>query len=298
MASLALQLLTYQKTETLPLLLVSLKAQTDKDWVLYLSDDGSSKEVRDEQKRIIEAAEVDFPIVFFLDEQNLGFAGRHQLLFQKHQADYVALINDDTILEADYVAKLRKYLDENPKTAAISGVILRWYFETNGEVKKTTIVDSLGLIRNRAHRVSDFGAGRPLSKLEVPEKIFGVSGCLPMYRREAVGEQLFDPTYFLYKEDVDLAYRLNKAGWSAAVVSAAVAYHQRTFQPSLTKRRAVSYRVQYLSYRNHWRNLWKHLTWRDWLKDGWAIIPFEAAKLIFILFTHPSIIWRTWREWL
>lgn len=296
MATLALQLLTYQKTETLPALLISLKNQTDKDWTLYLSDDGSTNEIRNQQKAIIEQAQVDFPIVYFLDQQNLGFAGRHQFLFEKNQADYVMLINDDTILEPEYIATLRKSLDTHPGTAAVAGIILRWNFASDGSIKKTKIVDSLGFGKNRNHKVFDIGSGQPFIESKIPTKVFGVSGCLPMYRRIALDGQLFDPSYFLYKEDVDLAYRLNKTGWIAALVPEALAYHQRTFQPGLIDRRRVSYKVQYLSYRNHWRNLLKHLTWQDWLKDSWAILPFEASKFFFILFTHPTIIWRTWKE--
>jgi len=296
MATLVLQLLTYQKTETLPFLLTSLKNQTDKDWQLYFSDDGSKPEIRAKQKEIFENANLNFPVVGFFDEENLGFAGRHQFLFEKHNADYVLLVNDDIILEPEYIAKLRNHLDKNPTTAAVSGIILRWRFDDKGQPIKKQIVDSLGFKKTRAHKVFDIGAGQTFVEGKVPTEIFGVSGCLPMYRRAALGKQLFDPSYFLYKEDVDLAYRLNKTGWTATLVPEALAYHQRTFQPGLIDRPRVSYKVQYLSYRNHWRNLLKHLTWRDWLKDGWAILPFEAAKFFFILFIHPSIIWRTWKE--
>ena len=77
-----------------------------------------------------------------------------------------------------------------------------------------------------------------------------------LYRRVAVGSQLFDPSYFMYKEDVDLAYRLAKTGWASIIVPSAVAYHRRTF--SIQARKAVvPFFIQWLSYRNHWRNLGK-----------------------------------------
>ncbi|MFH1089495.1 MAG: glycosyltransferase family 2 protein [Candidatus Uhrbacteria bacterium] len=297
MATLALQLLTYQKTETISPLFLSLKNQTDKDWLLYFSDNNSSPEIREKQKKIISDLQLDFPVVYKPVDKNLGYSGGHQFLFKSHDADYILLINDDTILVPEYIASLRKYLDEHSDTAAVAGVILRWNFSADGSIVKTQIIDSLGLTKNRSHKVSDIGAGQLFNEIKIPTQVFGVSGCLPMYRRAAIKGQLFDPSYFLYKEDVDLAYRLQRAGWLAKIVPEAVAYHQRSFHADL-KRNSVSYNSQFLSYRNHWRNLRKHLTLKDWLRDGWAIVPFEMAKFVYFLFKHPTIIFRTLADFL
>jgi GT2 family glycosyltransferase len=292
MATLVLQLLTFKKSDVLLSLFLSLKEQTDKDWKLLVLDNGSSAEEREKQAAIIAKTVPNFSVEYFWLEKNIGFAGGHQFLYEKHQADYVMLVNDDTILEPNYIAELRKYLDDHEKTAAVSGTILRWDFLTDGSVQKSQIIDSLGLSKNRAHKVFDFGAGRPLSGNIAVQKVFGVSGCLPMYRRAAVGDTLFDPTYFNYKEDIDLAYRLNKSGWQATIVPSAVAYHKRSFRNS-GSRQDIPAELQFLSYRNHWRNLCRHLSLRNWLHDGWAILPFEAAKFFYFLFTHPTIIFRT-----
>jgi GT2 family glycosyltransferase len=165
-------------------------------------------------------------------------------------------------------------------------------------VALTSTVDSLGLTVAPWQAVTDIGAGHRFLASDYPSgsihTVFGVSGCLPMYRRGAVGTQLFDPSYVFYKEDVDLAYRLRRAGHLAATVADARAWHLRSLKPGLAGRGrdAAGYRRLFYSYRNHLRNLHRNLTWRDWLVYGWCILPYELAKAAFLLLTQPSIIWR------
>jgi len=295
MATLVLQLLTFRQAETLPPLFASLKKQTDKDWKLLVLDNGSSSEVREKQAAAIKKTEPDFSIEFFFSDKNLGFSGGHQFLYEKHDANYVMLVNDDTILEPDYIFCLRKFLDDNEKVGAVTGAILRWGFAADGAVRKTKIVDSLGLGKSRTHKVFDLEAGKTFTPSSSPVEVFGVSGCLPMYRRAAIGAELFDSTYINYKEDVDVAYRLKKTGWSAVLIPEAIAFHKRSFQ-SFSSRQKISSELEFLSYRNHLRNLRKHLSLQDWLRDGWAIVPFEVAKFFYFLFTKPSVIWRTLKD--
>ena len=306
---LALQLLTFNRLETLRALFDSLAAQTDRDWAFYNLDNST-----DEAKATLIAALVEeqkgrLSIVFERSSSNIGFTGGHQHLYERHNADYVMCVNDDVILEPEYIERVCRGLDEQPKVAAVGGKILRWDFDPEGVrsgignlVKKTDIVDSLGLAKTRYHKVYDIGAGKkiPDSRPDpIPAiPVFGVSGCLPLYRRVAVGSQLFDPSYFMYKEDVDLAYRLAKTGWASIIVPSAVAYHRRTF--SIQARKAVvPFFIQWLSYRNHWRNLGKHLAWRDWLVSGWLIIPYEVAKFGYLCYNYRTEFLNAVRkEWL
>lgn len=276
MATLALQLLTHhERPEVLRLLFNSLYAQTDQDWKLFWLDNGSTEEERASMHAVSHGA------MMIEQQENIGFAGGHQKLYEQHDADYVLCLNADAILEPGYIASLRQFLDTHPETAAVSGKIFRWDFNTEGQIVKSDIIDSLGLARTCYEKVYDIGGGMTKSEFQMTnEEVFGVSGCLPIYRRSAVGAQLFDPSYFLYKEDIDLAYRLNRNGWKAWYVSSAVAYHHRTFRPKTVAR---PYRAQLLSYRNHLHNL-RHLTLLDWAKRGWMIIPYEFLKFIYIFF--------------
>ena len=69
----------------------------------------------------------------------------------------------------------------------------------------------------------------------------GPSGCAGLFRMSALRDikmqdSYFDPIYFMYKEDIDLAYRLFLAGWQVQLVWKARAYHDRS---SGVKKRGV-----------------------------------------------------------
>lgn len=291
---LALHLSTYNGSEFLPGLFASLEAQTDQDWVLRIRDDGSNAEELIITKNLIgayaERRNIDFAV-----GQNIGFSPSHQEMYTGRDEELVLLVNQDVIFTPAYIATVRKYMEEHTDVAAAAGMILRWNWDNAHQPRFTKVIDSMGMAKTRSHKVYDIASGVTLEACTAQRvPVFGISGCLPMYRRAAIGTQLFDPSYFMYKEDVDVAYRLQKTGWKSARVFGTVAYHFRTFQSSKLHI-GVSARFQELSYRNHWRNLLKHLSWRDWLHDGWAILPFETAKAGFFLFTNPGILWRTLR---
>src|SRR4051794_11516834 len=74
-------------------------------------------------------------------------------------------------------------------------------------------------------------------KYSQPGPVFGVDGAAPVYRREALldarvpdgngGWEFLDESFFMYKEDVDLAWRLHRLGWKTLYEPAALAWHAR-----------------------------------------------------------------------
>ena len=289
--TLALQLLTYNGARFLPALFESLENQTDKDWILYVQDNASAPEERVAVRALIEAWKNRLPIVYREEETNLGFAGGHQKLFEAHQAELILLVNQDVILGPTYIEQTRAaFID--PKIAAAEGIILRFDLDETGRPVTSNMVDSLGLKRTRWQAVSDIGAGTEFSAdSKTVFDVFGVSGCLPMYRRRAIATtdpngRLFDPTYFLYKEDVDVAYRLQRAGVRAVIVPTATAWHHRSFKPGA--RAKVSTFSAYLSYRNHWWNILIHASTRDAV----PMAAYELAKAGYVLMHHPSFFGR------
>lgn len=291
---LALHLSTYNGSKFLPGLFASLAQQTDQDWVLRVRDDGSNAEELAATRSMI-AQFATRRQIDFIASQNIGFAASHQEMYASHNEELVLLVNQDVIFTPTYIATVRKFMETHADVAAAAGTILRWNWGADHLPRSTNIIDSMGLARSRSHKVFDIASGVALEDCTAQRvPVFGISGCLPMYRRLALGAQMFDPTYFMYKEDVDVAYRLQKLGLRSARVPLAIAYHYRGFQQSIFHT-GISSRFQELSYRNHLRNLQKHLSGRDWLRDGWAIVPFEIAKVGFFLLTNPMILWRTFR---
>jgi len=299
-----LQLSCYNGGRYLPYLFASLECQTMYDWHLHVLDNASDEE----NSRLIREAVAASSISLSLDrvERNIGFANAHNRLFTMRpvHTDYVLLLNDDAILEPNFIKQLVAYLDTNPSCASVSGQILRWDFSRCKKTNKgkTDIVDSLGLAVGLHGFVRDVGAGQRLTKTYIsssPTPIFGPSGCLPVYRISAVlasspDGALFDTAYGSYKEDVELAYRLRAAGFTSMLVPDAIAYHRRTFRTNEVNRSEQQY--AYPSFRNHlWMDI-VHLPIGSLVTNRCLVIPAELAKIVYWIAKRPSFIVRLFQD--
>jgi hypothetical protein len=297
---LALQIACHGNVHYLPHLLRSLSEQSRKDWKVFLLDNGCPPDKSGDIRRLI--ADSGLPIELFRSDANLGYAGGHNLLFARHDAEYVQILNDDAVLSPDYISRLAAFLERHPHHAAASGRILRWDYDRRRgpNCGRTDIIDSVGIEVRPWGAVRDRHSGRIAHEAalpDLPEEVFGVSGCLPMYRRSALldvslTEDIFDTKYASYKEDVDLAFRLQRRGWRAAVVHAALAWHRRSL---IDTRRPPTESSAYLSYRNH---LWNVAAYagQDQRLNVPAVLPYEAVKLGWLLVKRPGVPLRALRE--
>ncbi|MDO8435537.1 MAG: glycosyltransferase family 2 protein [bacterium] len=307
MPKVTVQLVTWNGKRYLPWLFGTLREQTFSDFDVIVLDNGSTDGTVDQIKEL--EPHVKFTMRIIALEKNTGFAGGHNRVFGEHESPYVLLLNQDMLLAPDYIERLVSLMDAHEDAGAASGVLYRWDWERReeGEGGRTKVVDTTGLMVTRSRRVLDYGMGR--TDIEIPEgpyEVFGVSGALPMYRRSVLEEvngakRIFDPRFFSYKEDVDLAFRLRLAGSHAFVDPKANAWHDRTVRgtqgslgTAVKERSRKSSFGNSLSYRNHLLCLWKNECWSNFAKDFLWMIPYETAKFFWVLLrewgTVPALI--------
>lgn len=156
----------------------------------------------------------------------------------------------------------------------------------------------------RSRHAIDRGAGQSdAGQYEVGGDVFGISGACLMIRRQALEDirfkdEYFDDTFFAYKEDIDVAWRLQRRGWKAWYEPSLRAFHHRHIKGITAasdvliarNHRSRSSHMSYLSYRNHWLMLLKNERWTTWWRDGLWILWYEWKKFCFMLFTSPSSI--------
>ena len=238
---LTVHFVTWNSAQYVPRLFESLRGQTYTDWKLFVWDNNSSDGIVDAIKKEVQ----DFPVPFEIMEHadNVGFSGGHNSLYKKTDSEYFLLLNPDLYLQPDCFEKLVAFLDKNKDVAAVSPRLMKWHFEKLEEgLEKSfsSTIDSLGLQAFRSGRVIEQYTGcdwaevaSTLSGEENILEVFGLAGTFPLLRRKSIDEIVFsdgtflDESYGSYKEDVDLAFRMQSAGQRNMVLLDTVAYHAR-----------------------------------------------------------------------
>ena len=160
-----------------------------------------------------------FPAVRLLAQnENLGFGAANNVGVAASSARYVMLLNSDAILLSDTARSLIRYLDENPGVSCVGPRIVL----PNGQRQRRTFGNlptvrriamqsfCLGLLFPRVVAFEGVdGGNRPGPEDEVGW-ITGV--CMVMRRDDFVAAGGFDPTIFMYCEDIDLCWRLSENG--------------------------------------------------------------------------------------
>ncbi|MCU0679480.1 MAG: glycosyltransferase family 2 protein [Planctomycetes bacterium] len=280
----------------LPAFLHSLQAQTYRNFRILACD---NSENRDNENVVYLK---DFPdVIYEWPGVNLGFAGGfNNLISRAKQAGviYFFALNPDMILEPDAIEKLVAAMDSDAKLGSVCPKIRRWDF---ADKKKTDLLDTCGLVLKPGLRFVDLGQGQVDKSQFDGANILGPSGAAGMYRLSALeavkeGDNYFDERMFMYKEDCDLAYRLQLKGYHSRLVSDAVIYHDRTAQGQgegnlvvAMNRKSKSRRVKEWSFLNQHIIFIKHLPKQDF-KNKLAIIWYALKMFIFVLIFEPYLL--------
>lgn len=314
---LSIHIVTWNSMRFLPDLLKSIMGQTTRDFNVLVIDNASTD-------RVEAFLREQYPeIAFIRNARNLGFSAAHnqgiRYAIEHWPASelsdrFILLTNPDVLLTPTYLEELMVAVPAHPKVGAFGGKLLRAFGENvDDEVFKEVVrsdrIDSVGLNPHRNHTVTDRGAGElDQGQYEEQENVFGISGALALFRASALekvrfGDEILDHDFFAYKEDVDLAWRLQHAGWDALYVPRAVAYHYRgMYGPEksglwkhLRHRREKSLLRNFFSTRNHWLLLLKNIKCTSLLFNFPWILTYEGARLVYVLVFERSG-WRALKE--
>ena len=248
--------------------------------------------------------EKKYPEVHVLrNTHNLGFSRSYNQSIRMSKTDYVLAINADIVLENDFIEKTLNEIKKDEKIGAVIGKLYRGHFVlSNGnevcDIQKTKTIDSFGIEIKQNRRFVNIGEGEEdTGQYNNLKEVFGFSGACVLFRRQALedvkySEEYFDEDFFAYKEDIDLSWRLQIAGYKTLFVQEAKAYHFRSLQEKNAKytnikvaksyKKKASWRRLY-SYKNHLLCLFKNETKRNFFKDFLPIVWYEFRKLIYLL---------------
>lgn len=162
-----------------------------------------------------------FPWVTLIENsENVGFSKANNQAIHISNAEYVLLLNPDTVIQEDTFLKCISFADDNPKLGGM-GVPM---FDGSGtylpESKRgiptpwasLSRISGLFRLAPKSKRLNSYYAGH-LSADE-NHKIDVLSGAFMWMRKSALDEiGVLDEDFFMYGEDIDLSWRIVKGGW-------------------------------------------------------------------------------------
>jgi GT2 family glycosyltransferase len=182
---------------------------------LVVVDNGSTPE---DVLYLRQLAERDARVKLVSDHGNLGFAKAANLGARTATGDVLVFLNPDAFLQEGCVAALAAEIERRPVPCIVGGRVLNadgseQRGARRGDITPITALLSLsGLARRRALRRFEVhweDESVPAGAQVVPT----ISGaCFCMRRQDFEAVQGFDEKYFLHVEDVDLCWRVRKAG--------------------------------------------------------------------------------------
>lgn len=192
------------------------------EYEIIVVDNGSEDESREYLKKLQSSS-----VKVIFSKANLGFANGNNQGTKVSCGKYVLYLNSDTLILDNVLSEMVNWMDKNQKVGAASCMLkgkygslqgTGGYFPTLTRVFSwMTIQDIPGvdfLIKpfHPFHGKSFFGKGESfyLKKKELD----WVTGAFLLARKEVIDEvEGWDEEYFMYMEEVDLCYRIKKAGW-------------------------------------------------------------------------------------
>ena len=183
-------------------------------------------------ERGIESIKQEFPeITLVLSDKNLGFAGANNIGFEHSQGQYLLFLNPDTQLIDNAIKVL---LDESrsiPDAGVVGCKLLNSdsSIQTSCIQKFPTIPNQLldfEYLRMRWPNHSLWGIGPLFTDGDKPIPVEIISGACMLLRRDVFERAgMFTEDYFMYAEDLDLCYKVQRLGLKNYYVGKAQIIH-------------------------------------------------------------------------
>ena len=166
-----------------------------------------------------------YPQVILLEkEENLGYVGGNNVAIRyaiKEGADYVWLLNNDTVVEADTLNKIVRLSERSDSIGIVSPVIhyyhKPWEAQSYGgyfDFKNFTLIP----IQNKNFWLSD--------RARINVSIWGTAMLIKRSVIEKVG--LLNKKYFAYAEDEEYSLRVNRVGYRNLVDIESKVFHKES----------------------------------------------------------------------
>ncbi len=289
-------IVTYNSGRFIRRCLESVLAQKYPNKEIIVIDNASTDGTID----ILEQFEDRCQIVY--NEENLGFAAAQNQAIDLSTGEWVMTLNPDVLLLAGFMQALVDAGHIHSRVGSVCGKLLT--MRATFDIPDRPLVDSTGIYFNPMLRHLDRGSqevdnGHFLQY----EYVFGASAAAALYRRKmiedvAIGGEFFDPDFFVYREDADVAWRAQLLGWRCIYTPHARGYHVRKVLPG--NRRALPPVINMHSVKNRFLMRIKNMTGDLYWRNFFSIMTRDVVVLgCCLLREHSSLqaFWYLAKNW-
>jgi GT2 family glycosyltransferase len=205
----------------------------------------------------------EYPQVKLIEnKKNVGFAEANNqgyFLAQKDKADYLVLLNQDTIAETNWLLRMVSIAEKDDRVGIVQPKLLL-HPEKDLINSYGNSIHYLGFAFCNHYREKD-----TIGKTE-PFELPYASGAAPLIRMSSLKkiEYLFDDRFFMYHEDVDLGWRMRLAGYKVLFDPLSTVYHKYSYS-----------KAKYKFY---------HME-----KNRWAVI-FQNYRVLTLILLAPMLL--------
>ena len=218
MIKIGIVIVGYNSQKYLDDCLASIKKSTYKNYNIIFVDNKST----DNSVEYIKKKHPKTTVI--RNSENFGFAKANNIGIKKAftlKSDYVFLLNPDTLVDKDCLSRLAEVAN---KDTILQPLVLLNINSTNTDLIKTSggYLNFLGF-----SYCSDYKKNKTLVKEKDIGIASGVAAFIPVAMFNKIG--LFDESFFMYHEDVDLFWRAKLLGYNVKLLPKALVWHKYSF---------------------------------------------------------------------
>jgi GT2 family glycosyltransferase len=287
--SVSVTIVTYNSRQYLEACLQSIFEQRYQALEIVIVDNGSMDGTRGFLSRFEDRLRVEY------NDSNRGFAAAQNQAIAMSTGDWILVLNPDVVLLPGVIEQLVEAGRIDDKVGTVCGRLL----SIGRDLKPADypLIDTAGIYFTEAMRHFDRGWHEPDDgRYRKMEYVFGASAAAALYRREMIadisdGANFFDPDFFAYREDADVAWRAQLLGWRCLYTPTPVGYHVRSVGPG--NRNAVPAAINMHSVKNRFlmrtknmtggvfRRFWRQMIARDLLVIGGSLLMEQKSLPAF-----------------
>ena len=188
------------------------------------------------------------------NQENVGFARANNQAIRQSDAEYVLLLNPDTVVYENTLRGVLDFMDQHPEAGGAGVRMLTREGLRAPESRRSIPTPWVAMLKmlgaTRRYYMSHLSWDEP-GQIEV------ISGAFCLLRRKALDQVgLLDEDFFMYGEDIDLSYRLLKGGWQNWFLPFDIIHYKgESTQKSSFRYVHTFYQAMLIFFRKHYGHL-------------------------------------------